>query len=141
MVRRSVALVMLESVLAFPNYLGFFNVPSGGSRMGVNYVVDSNLDWGQDLIRLKTYLSRHKMTNVCLSYFGIAPPAYFGIHALPVPGGLAEARRAGCVVVMSNTQFAFDGGGERSYQWLRALTPTDYVGSSFRVYSPTRSAP
>jgi len=138
-VRRSalvcLALVVLESVWAFPNDLGFFNFPSGGARMGPHYVVDSNLDWGQDMIRLKEYLASRKATNVCLSYFGVAPPAYFGIQSAPVPARLEDARNSGCaVVVMSNTQFAFDGGNERRFQWLSGLKPADYVGTSFRVY-------
>ena len=129
------ALLVVESVLAFPNYLGFFNTPSGGPRMGSRYVVDSNLDWGQDLIHLKQYLMNHNISNVCLAYFGAAPPEYFGIKSRAVPSSLAEARRTGCVVVMSNTQFAFDGGGERRYQWLNSLPVTDYAGSSYRVYN------
>jgi hypothetical protein len=102
--------------------------------MGQRYVVDSNLDWGQDLLHLKRYLSTHNVSNVCLAYFGAAPPEYFGIKSRAVPPTLEEARRTGCVVIMSNTQFAFDGGGERRYQWLNNLRATDYVGSSYRVY-------
>jgi hypothetical protein len=127
-------LAMAESILAFPYYTGFFNAPSGGMRMGGRYVVDSNLDWGQDLIHLKTYLAGRHVSKVCLSYFGAAPPAYFGIVAADVPASLQEARRSACVVVMSNTQFAFDGGGARRYQWLNSLAPTDFAGSSFRIY-------
>jgi 4-amino-4-deoxy-L-arabinose transferase-like glycosyltransferase len=128
------ALGMAETAMEVPNYLGFFNVASGGPRVGLNYVVDSNLDWGQDLKRLKTYLASHRVTNPCLSSFGIGQPEDYGIIWQPVPDSLEEAQRLGCVVVMSNTQFEFDGGKRRHYWWLRNLTPTDFVGSSFRVF-------
>lgn len=136
-----IALGIAETALAFPTYLGFFNIPSGGSRMGMNYVVDSNLDWGQDMKRLKTYLTQRNVERPCVSYFGIGTPDDYGIRWQPVPGTLAEAQAAGCVVVMSNTQFVFDGGDQRSYQWLRGLTPTDLVGTSFRVYRLPASRP
>src|ERR1039458_4755387 len=60
------ALVAVESAAAFPRYLAFFNVPSGGRSQGSKYVVDSNLDWGQDMKRLQEYLQRSGAAgNVC----------------------------------------------------------------------------
>jgi hypothetical protein len=133
-----VALVMLESASAFPRYLGFFNLPSGGPRNGARYLVDSNLDWGQDLKRLKAYLTERGISNVCLNYFGTAPPSYYGIHAKPAPASLEDARASGCVVVMSVTAMyerqSFDG----RYDWAMRTPPTDTVGDSFRVYDPNR---
>lgn len=129
-----VALVALESLLEFPNYLGFFNMVSGGPRAGWKYVVDSNMDLGQDLKKLPPYFAEHHLSNVCLAYFGAARPEYFGIQARPVPDNLEEARQSGCVVVMSMTQLLFDRGQKRRYVWLDGFSPTDYVGSSYRVY-------
>src|ERR1035438_7933183 len=132
------ALVVLESVSVFPRYLGFFNLPSGGPRQGFHYLVDSNLDWGQDLKRLKSYLVERGISNVCLRYFGTAPPSYYGIESQPVPASLEEARRSGCVVVMSITSLyerqAFDG----RYDWMLKTQPIDTVGDSFRVYDSAR---
>ena len=126
---------LVETVHAYPDYLGFFNLPSGGVQNGEEYVVDSNLDWGQDLKRIKTYLSKRNIVNPCIKYFGIGKPDDYGITRWqPVPNALPEARTLGCLVVMSNTQFAYDGTKQHSYQWLRSLTPVDYVGSSFRVF-------
>src|SRR5208283_1729291 len=41
-----------ESLSAWPNYLAFFN-QFVGSRNGYQYLVDSSLDWGQDLPSLR----------------------------------------------------------------------------------------
>jgi hypothetical protein len=124
----------------FPRYLGFFNLPSGGPRQGWKYLVDSNLDWGQDLKRLKSYLADRGISNVCLNYFGTAPPSYYGIESKPVPASLQEARSSGCVVVMSITALyerqSFDG----RYDWMLRTQPADTVGDSFRVYDPKRIA-
>jgi 4-amino-4-deoxy-L-arabinose transferase-like glycosyltransferase len=132
------ALVVLESASVFPRYLGFFNLPSGGPHQGWKYLVDSNLDWGQDLKRLKSYLVERNISNVCLKYFGTAPPSYYGIESRPVPPSLDEARTSGCVVVMSLTSLyerqAFDG----RYDWMLRTPPADTVGDSFRVYDPKR---
>lgn len=127
-------LVALESLAEFPDYLGFFNLVSGGPRMGWKYVVDSNIDSGQDIKKLPAYLADHGISNICLAYFGAAELDYFGLHAQPVPAGLPEARQSGCVVVMSITQLMFDRGQKGRYRWLDRFNPTGYVGSSYRIY-------
>ncbi|MFA6285195.1 MAG: glycosyltransferase family 39 protein [Parcubacteria group bacterium] len=45
-----------ETAFAYPNYLAYFNQTVGGSKNGYKYVTDSNVDWGQDLKRLKTWI-------------------------------------------------------------------------------------
>jgi hypothetical protein len=127
-------LVAIESLAAFPRYTAFFNLPSGGRANGARYVVDSNLDWGQDMFRLRDYLARRGVSNVCLESFGNAPPEHFGIHPKHIPASLEAARADGCLVVMSlSIMFEwqpFDG----RFDWLRKLTPSDRVGDSFWVY-------
>ena len=38
---------------AFPHYLAYFNELVGGPKNGWKYLVDSNLDWGQELPGLR----------------------------------------------------------------------------------------
>lgn len=135
-----VALVGVESAAAFPYYLSFFNAPSGGSARGAKYVVDSNLDWGQDLKRLRSYVTSHALSNICLGYFGIAPPEYYGVVARDVPNSLERARQSGCVVIMS-VSLLYQGNLDGQYNWLLKLEPIDTVGRSFRVYDLNRAAP
>ncbi|MCC6904243.1 MAG: hypothetical protein IT326_00270, partial [Anaerolineae bacterium] len=71
---------------AFPNYISYFNLVSGGSANGYRILVDSNLDWGQDLPALADYLRETDADTVYLSYFGQAEPAYYGIDYTPLPG-------------------------------------------------------
>jgi 4-amino-4-deoxy-L-arabinose transferase-like glycosyltransferase len=131
----SVALVVVESAAAFPRYLAFFNLPSGGRSQGWKYVVDSNLDWGQDMKRLQPYLERNGAAgNVCLAAFTVAPASQFGITAHPIPKSAEEARAQGCLVVISLSILYEWRPSDGSYDWLERRQPTGRVGDSFRVY-------
>ena len=66
-------------VLATPGYLSYFNVAAGGPRGGTKHLVDSNIDWGQDLPRLKRWMEAHGVAEVDLAYFGTADPHAYGI--------------------------------------------------------------
>jgi 4-amino-4-deoxy-L-arabinose transferase-like glycosyltransferase len=70
---------LVSSVSVFPHYLAYFNELAGGPENGYKYLVDSNLDWGQDLKGLKRYLEKQGIQRLWLSYFGTASPAYYGI--------------------------------------------------------------
>ncbi len=72
--------------LVYPHYLAYFNEIAGGPRHGYESLVDSNLDWGQDLIGLKQWLGRHgTVAPLYLCYFGTADPRYYGIRYISVP--------------------------------------------------------
>lgn len=70
---------IVVSVAIYPHYLAFFNLLAGGPDNGWQALVDSNLDWGQDLARLGQWQSNEKIQPLWLSYFGEARPEYYGI--------------------------------------------------------------
>jgi hypothetical protein len=70
---------VLASIIISPNYLAYFNELAGGPDRGYRYLVDSNLDWGQDLKGLRKYMDEHGIQRVWLSYFGQVDPHYYGI--------------------------------------------------------------
>jgi 4-amino-4-deoxy-L-arabinose transferase-like glycosyltransferase len=74
---------VVESWWIRPNYLAYFNELIGGPSQGYRYLVDSSLDWGQDLPGLKGWIERHARPGerVYLSYFGSGDPVYYGVHA------------------------------------------------------------
>jgi hypothetical protein len=75
------------SLWHFPYYIPFFNLAVGGPNKGINFLADSNLDWGQDLPTLAQYLKdRGAIMPIYLSYFGRAEPAYYGIDYIALPG-------------------------------------------------------
>lgn len=78
-----------ESFIVRPNYLAYFNQIAGGPRNGYRHLVDSSLDWGQDLPALKTWLDDHGSTvnakAIYLAYFGVADPKSYGLDAKRLP--------------------------------------------------------
>lgn len=61
-----------------PHYLSYFNWVSGGPSRGSKHLIDSNLDWGQDLVGLQRWLRKHAPgESVGLAYFGQINPNVF----------------------------------------------------------------
>lgn len=81
------ALLIAESLSAFPNYIPFFNTLAGGQGNGPHLLGDSNVDWGQDLALLSTWQQSHPDQTLYLSYFGLTDPAYYHLKYVPLPGG------------------------------------------------------
>jgi len=77
--------LIVGSVMIFPHYLTFFNELAGGPDNGHKILVDSNLDWGQDLIGLREYMAAENIPSVKLSYHGTADPAAYGVVYEPLP--------------------------------------------------------
>lgn len=74
-----------ESAATRPGYLSYFNAFDGGAKQAYRRVVDSSLDWGQDLPALKDWLASNPTTQpVFLSYFGSADPAGEGLRVIRV---------------------------------------------------------
>jgi hypothetical protein len=78
---------MLFSVRYHPYDLAYFNELAGGPVGGREHLLDSNLDWGQDLGGLKEYLDKQGIGEIGLAYFGTVPPKALGIsyHIPPAP--------------------------------------------------------
>ena len=71
----------------YPHYLAYFSPLVGGPAQGYRHLVDSSLDWGQDLPALKKWLqaNRHPEERVYLSYFGTDEPARYVPDAVLMP--------------------------------------------------------
>lgn len=82
----------LNCITTYLNYFAFFNELAGGTRNGHKVLLDSNLDWGQDLKGLKAWMNQHGMNKILLLYFGTAEPAYYGIDAVYLPGRFLPPR-------------------------------------------------
>ena len=83
----------VESIRIAPDYLAYFNALDGGPTQAYKHLVDSSLDWGQDLPGLKDWLDQQGLDGpssapVFLSYFGTARPQYYNIAAKALPSFL-----------------------------------------------------
>jgi 4-amino-4-deoxy-L-arabinose transferase-like glycosyltransferase len=137
-----------------PDHLAYFNELAGGPDQGYRYLVDSNLDWGQDLKGLKAYLDERHIERIKLSYFGTVDPALYGLRyewlpsfQLPAPPDAQAVLPTGGLIAISVTNLVgvyMDGYGQGKdlYQWLRAYEPVARIGHSIWVYDlPENPAP
>jgi len=70
----------VAAAAAFPYYLGYFNEIAGGWRGGHRWLVDSNLDWDQDFLRIRDYERAHPDERTVLLSLG-DPPRPPGLRA------------------------------------------------------------
>jgi hypothetical protein len=139
------------TLVQHPHHLAYFNEIAGGSKNGWRLLVDSNLDWGQDLKRLAEWLQENPTPGLKLSYFGSADPAYYGIVSEALPGYTApHAPRItreihpGDILAVSatNLQGVYLEPADRALmERVRALPPIARVGYSIFVYRSDFSWP
>lgn len=72
----------------FPNHDSYFNEAAGRWPNWSNILVDSNLDWGQDLPALAAVQEQMGIGRVNLAYFGKSAPERYGVEYAPLPGYL-----------------------------------------------------
>ena len=135
---------VIAAAKIYPDYLAYFNEVAGGPRGGYRWLVDSNLDWGQDLPALAAYEQGHAPGELYLHYFGFGDPGYYGVRARPLREELRRAGGvlpAGATVAVSATRLQCVLRDDREDEQirglmarLRALTPSDWVGYSILVY-------
>lgn len=129
------AWLLLETLFAAPYFLSYFNEFGGGVSGGYHFVTDSNYDWGQDLIRLQSWVNANpQVDKIAVDYFGGGDPEYYlpgkavpwsssmgnpadqGIHWLAVSVNTLEG--AIQPLAPGQTRNASD-----TYAWLTALRP------------------
>ena len=86
----ALAAQVVDSFAVRPHYLAYFSPVVGGPSQGWRHLVDSSLDWGQDLPGLADFLQRERASpsppaEVYLSYFGTGSPDAEGIVAKHMP--------------------------------------------------------
>jgi hypothetical protein len=127
-----------------PHHLAYFNEIAGGPANGYRHLVDSNLDWGQDLKRLAAWWRAAGRPPLKLSYFGSADPAYYGIESEALPGYSAPhpprvtrdvARGDLLAVSATNLQGVYLDPEDRPLMArIRQMSPVARVGFSILVY-------
>jgi hypothetical protein len=136
---------MLLSVRYHPDHLAYFNELAGGPLGGREHLLDSNLDWGQDLGGLQAYLEEHGVEDVGLAYFGTVPPSALGISyhippsRRPQPGRYAisanfEQGRPHWVRTPKGEIRPVDIG---EFEYFRFFVPVARIGYTIDVFDLT----
>ena len=110
---------------AYPDYFPYFNeLVSNPQRV----LVDSDLDWGQDLRRLERRLVQLKVPSVSLAYQGTAD-----LTREPLPPFVRLPPRqtaTGWVAITALTREHEPLG----YNWLNTYRPVERVGKTIDLY-------
>jgi dolichyl-phosphate-mannose-protein mannosyltransferase len=138
------ALHVVPSLLVMPRgHLTYFNLLAGGPDGGHRVLADSNLDWGQDLPRLKTWMERHGVEEIQLGYHGSDDPERLGLRARDLPGVHLYPGRppadpfAGVVAVSPNLLLGIvEPKGPNPYPELRRRRPDGRAGVFFVYRMP-----
>ena len=125
-----------SSILAHPDYMAYFNGLAGAHPERI--VIDSDLDWGQDLWRLSRKLKELGVRDVSLAYFGSERLDGQGLPRFrqlepyrPVTGWVAISEFT--LRVEAERIRRKMGAGESPYSWLENK-PYVRVGKSIRLY-------
>lgn len=120
---------LVASSVAHPDYLAYFNELA--VRDPSWYLADSNLDWGQDVLRLREVVREEKIPSIGLHLMGPADPALLGFppHYHVHPWAPAN----GWIAVSDHAYRVLRAGG--GWWWLRDRRYRR-VGKSIRLYYP-----
>jgi len=127
--------VPLESALAWPNPLGFYNAPA--RLLDCPNAVVQDEDWGQSLIELRDWMRDNNVDRVRLAYFGRVDPATYGVTYDPIDDPSSTAKYVAVSrLVMTGVPLRMQTatGGPRSMQYplsarLLAIPPDAKLGS------------
>jgi Dolichyl-phosphate-mannose-protein mannosyltransferase len=134
------AWVVLAGIGIYPDHLSYFNEGAcllrdptrigidGGTACGPQWLDDSNVDWGQSLKQLKSWLDAHAPgQQVRLAYFGSFSAKPYGIQAEEL-AELPESPPPGLYAVSAHLVARFSG----ELEWLRR--PTAIVGHAMYIF-------
>ena len=152
----------LAFISVFPFNLTYFNELIGGPINGPKALLDSNIDWGQDLKFTRDYINNNQIKEF---YYGraieensIYPFLLYIDSNKIINKPFCYQKKIGTYIVNVNTLYALYGVGpdanyshqtkippdltiyrppEDCYIWLRNETPIHIIGNSVYVYNLT----
>jgi 4-amino-4-deoxy-L-arabinose transferase-like glycosyltransferase len=139
---------MISSLRTYPNYIPYANEAFGGPDKSHLYLADSNVDWGQTLKQVSTYLRSHQITDCWIAQTGVVDSLVAaGVPCRPLPNGLEAMleRQPQAVipthisgVVLVGAQDAsgmlWGEGDLNPYKQFQEGTPEAIVASAVLVY-------
>lgn len=108
-----------------PDYLPYFNEAVAHPDQ---VLIDSDLDWGQDLSRLERRLAQLKVSHLSLAYLGTADLAH---EPLPAWTSLPTGQPVKGWVAISELAREHAPGG---FGWLRSYRPRERIGRTIDLY-------
>lgn len=150
--------LMAAAAGIYPDHLSYFNEaaclldqPSqigldGGTRCGPAWLDDSNVDWGQGLKQLKTWLDRNAPgRTIHLAYLGKFPPEGYGIHYEPMADDDFKSPKPGLYGVSASFVARIPAMarqlGVSGPEWLKQTKPSAIVGHAYYIFDVPAKSP
>ena len=149
----------VSSLRIHPHYLSYFNELAGGPERGWDHLIESNIDWGQDLLFLKRWADEHpEALPLKLACYAGMKPQFAGLDCEPIrerrpansslSGPLRQGPQPGWYAVSVNllcglpwTEWDEHGGRtyhpREAYAYFRLFTPVAKAGYSIFIYHIT----
>lgn len=125
------------SLAAHPDYLGYFNLTAGDRPE--EFLVDSDLDWGQDVKRLAARLRERGVTEAGFNQFapgnlqalyGMPPTKEITVEG-PAPGWTAVGVTRMKLGLFGGDRYVYDPG---TRFWPEQIPPVERVGAGILLY-------
>jgi tetratricopeptide (TPR) repeat protein len=103
-----------QAIFISPHHLSYFNVLIGGPARGHQYLIDSNLDWGQNDHFLRRYVDSQDAS------YKINPDPFH-----PTTGR---------ILVNANALYGVLNHGAKAYRWLKPIEPVRQIAYTWFEY-------
>lgn len=133
-----------SSLCYYPHTLAYFNELVGGPTRGHAHLLNSNIDWGQDLLYVKKWCHRHPAARpLYLAYQTSVDPRVAKFEHLPLPRG--HDSKAPCSAPRTNQVLGTQPGWyalsvsalhdrRHRYTYFREAQPVNRAGFSVYIY-------
>ena len=126
------------TLIIHPHEIAYFNELVGPAD-GPEILIDSNIDWGQDLKGLVAYLRKNNITEqVWLMYWGPDQPEYrsgqFVKYRRILDGNGVCEPVSGYIAVSVNFLQGMTKEEQHCFDWLRGEEPIERIGYSIYLY-------
>jgi len=117
---------LCSSLFIYPHSVSYFNEIAGGPSGGHRFLLDSNLDWGQDLFYLKSWYDDHPDATPLM----IDAHTAVGIEDFDMSDRNATEADSQWYAVSAHKLFAADG----KYHFLKDQQPIGKAGYSIWIF-------
>lgn len=124
-------IILLQAITAFksaPNYLAYFNEIAGGKQNGAKHLIDSNLDWDQNMKSLAKYVHSENISPLNALCWDEGAFAYYNINYKLLTHQVFDEAVAICV-----QQYYVPPGGF-DFEWIKQYPPDANIEGGIYVW-------
>lgn len=131
---------VISSLATAPESLSYFNEFCGGPQNGHRYLLNSNIDWGQDMLRLREWAVEEGAADTLhvVSYCPVEPEAFgfqsgdagFRRNSAGPPSDGTDRPQPGLYALSANRLF----GHNQDCRSFRRMRPVQRIGYSIHVF-------